>query len=59
MACEPEQQPVETCNCELALYEDSAPAGCFVYRDNIELNCETGQPIILIPNSTFKKCLDE
>lgn len=57
-SCTPEQAPIETCNCELALYEDLAPVGCFVERENVELDCNTRQPINIYYNSQFIKCLD-
>jgi len=58
IGCTPEQAPQETCTCEKAKYYDNEPVGCLVYR-TVEIDCNTGQPIEVIQNSTFIKCLDE
>jgi len=58
LSCDTEQTPQEVCICEKARYYDNAPVGCLVYR-TVEIDCETRQPIELIPNSTFVKCEDE
>lgn len=59
VGCTNDQIPQETCICELALYEDNAPVGCFWYAENVEIDCQSGLPLVTLPNSVFRKCLDE
>lgn len=56
IGCSTEKQ---TCICQKALYLDNPPAGCYVEHTDVEVDCETKQPIQINPVSTFVKCLDE